>query len=160
VRLWSRPKTDREVLACIYRKHIHQYPKQGDPFVALDLEALAKELGMPEELLFARLFHHLRHKYRFTETDARGKQVLTQLFDLSIEHPLQGFLRHPIHFPLLVGVLASLEYERRSALITRALSIIAIVVAVYAAAVKGPSSTTSNAAAGGSVEATKAPTKP
>jgi hypothetical protein len=47
--MFNRPPTDRKLLQCIYRKYVTQYPQRGDPYLPIDIPAVAAELGCAEE---------------------------------------------------------------------------------------------------------------
>jgi hypothetical protein len=60
----SKLPTDREVLKRIYDMYEPSYPGarpgENDPYVAVDLAAVAARLRCKPELLFGRLYYHLR----------------------------------------------------------------------------------------------------
>jgi hypothetical protein len=86
--------TDRYVLECIFRMYESSYPganKSNDPYVAIDIGALAKEIGCNPELLFGRLYYHLDAKYRYKQNNG----ALVSLFQIQI-----GGKRHAVQFPI------------------------------------------------------------
>ena len=104
--------TDRQILRQIYRTYESSYPgaksKDGrggnDPYVAIDVEAIARHLECNPELLFGRLYYHLDQKYRYKQDNG----ALVPLFYLQL-----GDKRHAIHYPYLAAILAGLEHEHR-----------------------------------------------
>ena len=123
----SRLPTDRQVLKCIFRMYQAQYPGlsdpggrgANDPYLSIDLRAVAKRLRCQPELVFGRLYYHLDAKYRYKQDN--GAHV--KLFDLNHQH--RG---HAVHFPYLASILAGMEQEHRRTLWSLALSIAALIV--------------------------------
>jgi hypothetical protein len=123
-----RLHTDREILRCIYDTYVEQYPDAGDPHVSIDVRAIAQKLGCRPELLFGRLYHDLRHRYRFID---EVHKLQTSLFEMTV-----GDKSHAVHFPVLVAVLAEKESEHRRARWSLGISVIALIVAIASAAIK------------------------
>lgn len=98
--------SDRCVLQCIYQMYENKYPKSSadlvvsdnDPYVAIDLRAVAKKLDCSPELLFGRLYYHLDRKHRYKQEDGS----LVSLFCIKL-----GEKRSAINFPFLASILAS-----------------------------------------------------
>ena len=126
--------TDREVLKCIYEMCESAYPGappnggrgENDPYVAVDLTAIASRLACKPELLFGRLYYHLDHKHGYKRED--GARV--PLFSLSV-----GGKRHAIHFPYLAAILADQDQEHRKQLWSLGFSITALVLSIASLAV-------------------------
>lgn len=91
----------------------------NDPYLPIDLRAVAKRLRCQPELLFGRLYYPLDAKYRYKQDS--GAHV--NLFDLNYQH--KG---HAVHFPYLASILAGMEQEHRKTLWSLALSIAALIV--------------------------------
>lgn len=66
----NRLPTDREVRKCIFEVYEASYPadpetRKNDPYVPVDLRAVAAKLDCKPELLFVRLYYHLDAKHRY-----------------------------------------------------------------------------------------------
>jgi hypothetical protein len=72
-------------------------------YVPIDIQLIAKRLGVDVDLVFGRLYYHLEKKFGYKQAD--GTNVY--FFALAI-----GTDRHCINFPLLGAVLAGLKQER------------------------------------------------
>src|SRR5437667_302468 len=102
--------TDRYVLKCIFDMYESSYPGprtasgrgENDPYVAIDLQAVAEMLDCNAELLFGRLYYHLDQKYRYKQDDG----VVVSLFQLKIDEK-----RHAVQFPYLASILAGFNQE-------------------------------------------------
>jgi hypothetical protein len=78
--------------------------RENDPYVSIDVTAIAKKLECNPELLFGRLYYHLDHKYRYKQEDG----ALVPLFHLQV-----GDKRHAVQFLYLASILAGLNQEFR-----------------------------------------------
>jgi hypothetical protein len=129
-----RLPTDRYILECIFLMYERDYPGptsassrgENDPYVPVDLPAVAKEVGCSPELLFGRLYFHLNQKHRYKQ--ANGADV--SLFELNIES--KG---HSVQFPYLASILAGLNQEFRRQLITYGVSFTALGISISSLAV-------------------------
>ncbi|MGH8729358.1 MAG: hypothetical protein ACREV9_14660 [Burkholderiales bacterium] len=106
--------TDREILRCIFEMYESSYPRteageKRDPYVPIDIPALAARLGCVPEMLFGRLYYHLDAKFRYTQDN--GANV--HLFSLAV-----GSDRHCVNFPYLAAVLSEKDIEHRRQLWT------------------------------------------
>jgi hypothetical protein len=107
-KLW----TDRYVLQCIFDMYGSSYPgaktasgsRENDPYVSIDIAAIARKLDCNPELLFGRLYYHLDRKYRYKQEDG----ALVALFHIQV-----GDKRHAVQFPYLASILAGLNQEFR-----------------------------------------------
>ncbi len=107
-KLW----TDRYVLQCIFDMYRSSYPgaktascsRENDPYVSIDVAAIARKLDCNPELLFGRLYYHLDRKYRYKQEDG----ALDALFHIQV-----GDKRHAVQFPYLASILAGLNQEFR-----------------------------------------------
>lgn len=124
----SRLPTDREVLKCIFELYKDNYPGEkaggkgvNDPFVPVDLRAVAARLNIRPELLFGHLYYHLDAKHRYKQDS--GTEV--NLFLLNVQN--KG---HSVHFPYLSAILAGHDQEHRKQLWSISFSVLALVVSV------------------------------
>lgn len=124
----SRLPTDREVLKCIFEMYKDNYPGEkvgskgaNDPFVPVDLGAVAARLDTKPELLFGRLYYHLDPKHRYKQKS--GSEI--NLFLLNVEN--KG---HSVHFPYLSSILAGHDQEYRKQLWSISFSVLALVVSI------------------------------
>lgn len=117
--------TDREVLQRIYDMYERSYPGarpgESDPYVAVDLPAVAAKLRCKPELLFGRLYYHLDRKHGYRQDGG----ALVSLFS-----PKVGEQRHAVHFPLLAAVLAGHNEERSRQRWTVRMSFAALVLSL------------------------------
>ena len=129
----SNLPTDREVLKCIYEMYESSYPGtspeagrgENDPYIAIDVPAVAEKLGCKSELLFGRLYSYLDQKHRYKQDNG----ALVPLFYLKV-----GDKRHAVHFPYLAGILASHDEEYRKQMWSLGISLIALVLSVVSLA--------------------------
>ena len=97
--------TDREILSCIFDMYCSAYPGkpagsergENDPYMPIDIKALAARLGCNAELLFGRLYYHLDAKHRYKQDNG----ALVPLFYLDVKD--KG---HSVHFPFLAAIPA------------------------------------------------------
>jgi len=122
----SKLPTDRQVLRCIYETYSSAYPgpapegggrPPNDPFVPVDLRAVAVKLNVQPELLFGRLYYHLEAKHRYQQSSG----AWVNLFLLDIQR--KG---HSVNFPYLAALLAGHDQEHRKQLLSLCFSLIAI----------------------------------
>lgn len=93
----------------------------NDPYVPIDVTAVAARLNCRAELIFGRLYYHLDAKYRYKQDNG----ALVGLFDLNFQN--KG---HSVHFPYLASILAGLEEEYRKLFWSMTFSIAALIVSV------------------------------
>jgi hypothetical protein len=124
----SRLPTDREVLSCIFEMYESAYPGEtnggkgvNDPYIPVDLWAVAERLDTKPELLFGRLYFHLDAKHRYQQNDG----AWVNLFHLNVAN--KG---HSVHFPYLAGILAGHDQEYRKQFWSMAFSTLALVLSV------------------------------
>jgi len=103
-----RLPTDLQILDAIYRGYYEVFAKyaKGDEsrstklYVPIDIEQIAHDLKVDEDILFGRLYYHLDHKYRYKQDDGAG----VHFFCLR-----SGDDIHCVNFPLMASVLADLR---------------------------------------------------
>ena len=121
--------TDRYVLQCIFDMYKDQYPgKKGadgkgenDPYIAIDVRAVAEKIQCAPELLFGRLYYHLDQKHRYKQEDG----TIVPLFYLQL-----GDKRHAVHFPYLASILAGQNQEFRRYALALGMSAAALGVSI------------------------------
>jgi hypothetical protein len=121
--------TDRYLLQCIYDMYKADYPGPkdaagrglNDPYVPIDVRAVAAKVGMSPELVFGRLYFHLDQKYRYKQDN----EVNVSLFSLKV-----GEKRHAVQFPYLASILASQNQEFRRFALGLGISCFALGVSV------------------------------
>jgi hypothetical protein len=96
---------------------------ENDPYLSIDVSAVAKRLNCKPELLFGRLYYYLDAKHRYKQDN--GSLVCLFYFNL------QG-KRHCVHFPFLASILAGHDDEHRKQSWSLALSFVALVLSVAA----------------------------
>ncbi|WP_296509052.1 hypothetical protein [Rhodoferax sp.] len=127
----NKPPTEREVLRRIYEMYESTYPGvhnersrgENDPYLSIDVEAVAKKLNCKPELLFGYLYYHLDAKHRYQQSD--GTKV--HLFAIKV-----GNKRHGVNFPYLSAILANHDLEHRRQLWSIGLSMLALVLSAAA----------------------------
>lgn len=125
----SKLPTDRKILRCIYTMYQDSYPGPktpaghgaNDPYIPIDIAAIAARLSCVPELLFGRLYYHLDQKYRYRQDN----EAIVSLFSLKV-----GEKRHAIHFPYLAAMLAGLEHEHRKQAWSLGIALFALVLSV------------------------------
>ena len=104
--------TDLEILNKIYELYYDDFvefdkdnPTREDRYIVpIDCEEVAKKLNADAELVFSRLYYHLREKYGYSKIMPDGKKLLVKIF---IREP--GYRKHYVHFPFMTSVLADLK---------------------------------------------------
>ena len=108
--------TDLEIFNEIYNRYYETFTnytrelpnRQAKNYVPIDINAVAKSLGVDGDIVFGRLYYLHRLKYGYTEVDETGRTVRVPFFDLHV-----GEERHPIHFPMMAAILAELRKEEK-----------------------------------------------
>jgi len=121
--------SDRKVLRCIYRMYEKEYPGpagpdgrgSNDPYVPVDVRAVAEHRKCSPELVFGRLYYHLDAKHRYKQDSG----AWVSLFQLNFKD--QG---HSVHFPFLASILAGFEEEHRKLFWSMVFSTAALVISV------------------------------
>jgi hypothetical protein len=125
----KRPPTDFELLRAIYERHVGDYSQRGpgDPkgvSYPIDIREIAVALGVSENAVFGRLYHHLDQVYG-ERPDEQGRRRF-------FFTPVAGAEVNCVNFPLLEAVLAGLWQEHRRRLLTVVLSLISLAIALAA----------------------------
>jgi hypothetical protein len=123
----SKLPTDREVLRCIYDMYAPEYPKvaagqvrgENDPYVPIDIRAVAAKLKLQPELVFGRLYYHLDAKHRYKQENG----AFVSLFQMNIQGKW-----HSVQFPYLASILAGQEQEHRKHLWSLWFSVLAVLL--------------------------------
>jgi len=104
----KRPPTDFELLKAIYAEHHAEYVGTDPPRVevAIDVPAIARELGVEPNSVVGRLYHHLDRLYGETKEQAAGRPRKF-LFTM-----VAGQKVNCVNFPMLEAVLAGLWQQR------------------------------------------------
>lgn len=129
----KRPPTDFELLKAIYERHHDDYVAAAEKIqVAIEIRAIAAELGVEANSVFGRLYHHLDPVYG-ERPDEEGQRK----FFFS---PVVGQDVNCVNFPLLEAVLAGLWQQRDrdvrtnwTAIGSLVISAVAVVISVLAA---------------------------
>jgi hypothetical protein len=98
-------------------------PSAGKTMIAIDVDAVAQELGCDKNILFGCLYYHLDHKYRYKT----GENTSVHLFT-----PAVGELRNEVNLPYLTAVLAAQEQEHSKFAWSLGVSLIALALSVGA----------------------------
>lgn len=96
---------------------------ENDPYLPVDLNAIAHKLNCKPEILFGRLYYHLDAKHCYKQDS--GASV--HLFHINIQD--KG---HTVHFPYLTAILAGHDQEYKKQLWSTAFSVLAIALSVAA----------------------------
>jgi hypothetical protein len=126
----SKLKTDREILRALYDMYQADYPAKGDPFIPVDVHAVAKRLRCHPELLFGRLYYDMGTRLRHRNPSDPNTTVAS-VFEKAV-----GDKRHCINFPYVVALLAGMEAERRRNHLSVVLSVVALAVSIVGLAVR------------------------
>ncbi|MCH8558174.1 MAG: hypothetical protein LAT84_10140 [Balneolia bacterium] len=122
--------SDREILRAIYlryHKNFKEYARtEPDRItrvrVPIDIGQVAKDCGVEEDMIFGRLYYHFNKKYSYV--DEAGNRAA---FFASLK--FEGL---SVNFPLVMSILADLEFEGRKFQLAVSLSVAALVCSVLA----------------------------
>jgi len=112
VRFHKRIPTDQQILEAIDREYYAVFasysedaPNRGTKvYVPIDIEKIARGLGVDGDIVFGRLYFHLERKYGYQQKD--GADV--HFFVLRVAGDI-----HCVNFPLMASVLADLQDQSR-----------------------------------------------
>ena len=96
---------------------------ENDPYISIDVRAVAERLGCKPELLFGYLYYHLDAKHRYKT----GENTSVHLFALKV-----GEKRHGVNYPYLAALLANHDLEHRRQLWSLGLSVLALALSAGA----------------------------
>ncbi|MEX0938747.1 MAG: hypothetical protein WDZ59_12875 [Pirellulales bacterium] len=124
----TRLPTDLDMLNAIYERYYGTFAsftkakpsRSAKIFVPIDIDALARDLGVDGDIVFGRLYYHLENRYRYKNDDGS----LVHFFALKV-----GNDGHCINFTYAASVLASLRDENRKYRTATLIAIISLVVA-------------------------------
>ncbi len=123
--------TDLQVLNKIYEQYYEQFTaystesKERDSkiYVPIDIELIARQLKVDQDIVFGRLYYHLNKKHGYKNDN--GSYV--HLFTL-----VAGNDRHCVNFPLVASVLADLRQENKKYRVATTLAIISLIISIIA----------------------------
>jgi hypothetical protein len=122
-----RLPTDREILRVIFDEYRKDYPSKGKVHVPIDMQHVARKLGLDEDMLFGRLYYDMGTRLRYRDP-VNPDRILASIYE-----PQAGNVRHVVNFPYLVGKLSELEDQQRQQRWTIGISIGAAIFAAVAA---------------------------
>jgi len=120
--------TDLRLLDAIYSRYHAEFSAFSDDnktrgtkmWVPIDIDELAAKFSTDPDMIFGRLYYHLRGKYR----QPTGDEVL-EFFQMRV-----GQDRHCINFPFLASVLADLREERRRFVVATRIAALSLVISL------------------------------
>lgn len=124
--------TDLQLLETIQSEYADAYleriknkpdnPNNSMVYLAIDLDKIAKKLGLPNgELVFQRLYRHLEKKYGYKNPDGTQCAFFT---------PVAGQEKNCVSFAQLCAIVASLKVEQKDLRITRWIAIAGLCTAI------------------------------
>jgi hypothetical protein len=96
-------------------------------FLQIDIQQIATNLGVPEQMVFGRLYYHLDPRYAQEPDPSAGRTARKSFFEIRV-----GDLVNAINFPLLEAVLAGLWQERRRDLWVTGIALVSIAISLAA----------------------------
>lgn len=124
--------TDLEILTEIYNRYqdtFRAYATEEPDRIArirvpINIQAVAEEVGVDEDMIFGRLYYHFNKKYSYKDENGDRITFFTSL----------KFEGMSVNFPLVASVLADLESEDMKYRLAISMSIAALCVSVIALA--------------------------
>lgn len=123
--------TDREILDAIHDRYYETFLSQRDPsgrlttpFVPIDIGQIADGLSVDPDLVFGRLYYHLRPRHRQLESN---QETYSTLFELEVDSR-----PYCVNFPLLDSLVASMRDENRRWLLTTVIAVAGLVLSLVA----------------------------
>ncbi len=128
--------TDHEILTEIYNRYqdtFRAYATEEPDRIArirvpIDIQKVAEEVGVDEDMVFGRLYYHFNKKYSYRDENGDKITFFTSL----------KFEGMSVNFPLVASVLADLETEDLKYKLSLSMSIgalslsfIALVLAIF-----------------------------
>jgi hypothetical protein len=125
------PPSDRDILRAIYEKYYDTFVQGAETrdsiFTPIDVEGIAKSLGVDRDVVFGRLYYYLNRRHGYED---HGSHVLLYAKVLGTEHDC-------VNLPLIGSVLAGLDEEHdrtaasdRRAWIAIVISLVSLVVSI------------------------------
>jgi len=122
--------SEREVLRCVAKMYESSIPASGgdvDPYLPMNVTAVAEQLGCKPATLFGYLFYHLDRKHHYEA----APHTYVHLFVDKV-----GERRHCVNYPYLVGILAAQDAEHTRSQWAISLSMAAFVLSLAAIVVQ------------------------
>ena len=124
-----RLPTDFEILNAIYERYYDTFAsftrekpsRSAKILVPIDIDALAREMGVDHDIVFGRLYYHLEKRYGYKNDDGS----VVHLFALRV-----GDDGHCVNFPLAASVLANLRDENRKYRLATVIAVVSLVVSL------------------------------
>lgn len=128
--------TDLEILTEIYNRYydsFREYATEEPDRIArirvpIDINLVAKECGVSEDMIFGRLYYHFNKKYSYKDESGDKITFFTSL----------KFEGMSVNFPLVASVLADLETDQAKhktavsfSITALAISLITLVLALF-----------------------------
>ncbi|TVR84353.1 MAG: hypothetical protein EA412_00430 [Chitinophagaceae bacterium] len=122
--------TDLEILQAIYSRYNLSYKeharKEPDRItrvrVPVDIGKIAQDCGVEEDMIFGRLYYHFNKKYSYFDEDGNRVTFFSSL-------KFEGL---SVNFPLVLSILADLDFESRKFKLAITFSTVALVISVFA----------------------------
>lgn len=117
-----RIPTDLEILKTIHKLYYDEYvnfdkdssSRNFKLFVPIDIERIAKKLRTESDIVFARLYYNMEHKYGYDRSARLGADRVHFFMNKIPQVGSQKFEYHCINYPYMVAVLAELAEQYRS----------------------------------------------
>lgn len=124
--------TDLEILTEIYNRYhdaFRAYATEDPDRIArirvpINIQEVAEEVGVEEDMIFGRLYYHFNKKYSYRDENGDRITFFTSL----------KFEGMSVNFPLVASVLADLETEDMKYKLSLSMSIAALSISVIALA--------------------------
>lgn len=119
--------TDLQILSEIYERYYDEFrsfekgSRRSKVHVSININEIAKRLGVDEDIVFGRLYYHLNEKYGYKQDNG----VRVDFFLLGV-----GNERHCIQFPLMASVLADLKKENKKYKIATTMAIVSLMISL------------------------------
>lgn len=120
--------TDLEILTEIYNRYhdsFREYATEEPDRIArirvpIDINLVAKECGVSEDMIFGRLYYHFNKKYSYRDENGDKITFFTSL----------KFEGMSVNFPLVASVLADLETDQAKHKTALSFSVTALAISV------------------------------
>ena len=126
-----RLPTDLQILNVIYERYYDTFStfaekgssRSSKIFVPIDIEEIAKDIGVDVDIVFGRLYYHLDEKYGYKRKDAPRVCLFT---------PVAGDDLNCVNFPYAASILADLRQENRKYRIATSIAVFSLIISVIA----------------------------